>query len=388
MNAADQPVLFAAVPRPPRVLPTLDVQADIRYLAATARSMVNPPAATGMPFWSINPYVGCAFGCAYCYARYTHRYVMERAAHAGALDADMLPSGDAALPPWLAFERRILVKQEAAALLRRALRPGRPAWRAIVERGEPVAIGTATDPYQPAERRFGITRALLGVLAEHVGLRIGLITKSALVTRDAALLGAIARRSRLAVHVSLVTVDRELARRIEPRAPTPEARLRAVRRLREAGVDVGVNCMPVLPGITDRPAQLRALVRAVAEAGATHLDACALRLRSSARQRYLPWLAEAFPELAARYRAAYASSHQPGERYRQGLRRTMTRLCAEHELPFGAWRDEDALREAGREMREAGRLPVVVAGVPGARQLELEISDERNDERRATSDER
>ncbi|HEX6631776.1 MAG TPA: radical SAM protein [Gemmatimonadaceae bacterium] len=379
MIAADQPALFASAPRPPRALPVLDVQADMRYHAAAARSVLNAPAATGMPFWSVNPYVGCAFGCAYCYARYAHRYVMERASHGAAAHDRATPLGDEApLPPWLAFERRILVKQEAAALLRQALRPGRPAWRAIVERGEPVAIGTATDPYQPAERRFGVTRALLGVLAEHAGLRVGLITKSALVTRDAALLGAIARRSRLTVHVSLITVDRELARRIEPRAPTPEARLRAVRRLREAGVDVGVNCMPVLPGITDGPAQLRALVRAVAEAGATHLDACALRLRAAARQRYLPWLAGAFPELAARYRTAYAASHQPGARYRDGLRRTMARLCREHALPFGTWRDEATQREAGRLMREAARLPAGAwpggaLRIPAARQLTLPL---------------
>ena len=340
------PLATAVDVRVARTLPVLDVQADIRYHAAAARSVLNAPAATGMAFWSLNPYIGCAFGCAYCYARDTHRYTVERTA--GRLDRGT-PFGDAEpLPPWLAFERRVLVKRDAAALLRRALHPGHAAYRAIVEAGEPLAIGTATDPYQPAERRFQVTRAVLTVLAGFEGLRVGLITKSALVTRDVDLLAAIARRSRLAVHVSLITTDRELARRIEPRAPTPAARLSAVRRLRLAGVDVGVNCMPVLPGITDGTPALRALVAAVADAGATHLNACALRLRAAARRRYLPWLAEAFPELAARYRAAYAAGHQPGTRYRDGLRRTMRRLCAERGLPYGMPADAMAELAAGR----------------------------------------
>lgn len=319
-----------------RALPVLDVQKDIRYHALGARSILNTPQATGMPFWSINPYVGCAFGCAYCYARDTHRYVMERAA--AAQDGPCLgsPTGDAeALPPWLAFERRVLVKREAARLLRAALRRGSRAHQALVVRGEPVLIGTATDPYQPAERRFQLTRSLLEVFAEHPGVHLGITTKSALITRDAALLASIAERSRVTVHISLVTLDSRLARLVEPRAPTPEARLRAIRRLREAGVDVGVNCMPVLPGLTDSAQALRALVAAVAGAGATHINVGSLRLRTAARQRYLPWMAESFPALVPRYQAAYAGSSRPGARYRTALRTLVTRLCAEHGLRLG-----------------------------------------------------
>ena len=379
MSHSPQLDCLADASRPARALPVLDEQADIRYHEAAARSVLNAPAATGMPFWSLNPYVGCAFGCAYCYARYAHRYTMQRASdaalvqRAGDATADAPPGGapftdDDALPPWLAFERRILVKRDAAALLERALRPGSRAWRAIVERGEPVAIGTATDPYQPAERRFRVTRAVLGVLARFEGLRIGIITKSALVTRDAELLGEIARRSRLTVNVSLITTDRDLARLIEPRAPTPEARLRAVRRLRDAGVDVGVNCMPVLPGITDGPAALDALVAAVGEAGATHLNACALRLRSTARQRYLPWLAETFPRLAPRYRAAYAASHQPGDGYRARLRALLVRLCAAHGVTYGAFREESD--EYDGALRD---LSGVTGGVTGGAQLHLSL---------------
>lgn len=349
----------------------LGAQKDIQYHAAAARSVLNPPSATGMPFWSLNPYVGCAFGCAYCYARYTHRYAVERlqarVAEPGPAEADhpapaASPFGDEeALPPWLAFERRILVKQDVAALLRRALRPGSRAQRALVMRGEPVVIGTATDPYQPAERQHGVTQSVLQVLAEQVGLRVSIITKSPLITRDMALLRTIAHRSSLTVHVSLITLDRALARRVEPRAPTPEARLRAVRRLAAAGIDVGVNCMPVLPGLTDRPAALRALVAAVADAGATHVNACALRLRAAARQRYLPWLAESFPELGARYRAAYAGGHQPGDRYRDALRQLMARLCAEHGLPTPAYREAQAERQAAQALRQAAEHGAVPA---------------------------
>src|SRR5205085_6173430 len=136
--------------------------------------------ATGMGFWSINPYVGCAFGCAYCYARYAHRYTAERLATAARLDGgDALPTDN--LPPWLAFERRIMVKREAPSLVSRAL--ARPAVLDALHR-ERVVIGTATDPYQPAERRFRITRGILEVLARQRDIGVTIITKSPLVTRD------------------------------------------------------------------------------------------------------------------------------------------------------------------------------------------------------------
>jgi DNA repair photolyase len=328
---------------------SLGEQTDIRYYAARPRGVLNPPERTGMPYWSVNPYVGCALGCAYCYARYAHRYAAERAGglpdeqrtsdertnerpHDERPPNERLPDErlpDEPLPAWLAFERRVLVKREAPALLRRAL--GRPAAHArLVAGDECVVIGTATDPYQPAERRFRVTRGVLEVLAEREGMRVVIITKSPLVTRDVDVLGAIARRSSLTVHVSLVTLDRDLARRIEPRAPTPEARLRAVRRLTDAGIDVGVNVMPVLPGLTDAPAALDALLARVAAAGATHAGACALRLRAQARDRYLPVIAREFPALAASYRRAYAHNHELGRGYRDGLARCFARLCARH----------------------------------------------------------
>jgi DNA repair photolyase len=299
-----------------------------------------------MPYWSINPYVGCAFGCAYCYARYAHRYLSERNADDAApapapapapatapatapvtAPATVPATDDApAMPPWLAFERRIFVKRNLPDVLRTSLRHGN-ARHADLARGESLIIGTATDPYQPAERHFRLTRSVLETLAEHEGLRVVIITKSALVTRDIDVLTRLARHSRVTVHLSLITLDRDLARRLEPRAPTPDARLRALARLRDGGIDVGINIMPVLPGITDTPAGLRALIERVAAGGATHVNAGVLRLQSEARKRYLPFIEAEFPHLAARYRATYAGSHDAGSRYREGLQRVVRQLC-------------------------------------------------------------
>lgn len=348
-----QQTIFAQDHTPAGFPPLLGEQKDIRYFGTDPRSLLNSPATTGMSFWSINPYVGCAFGCAYCYARYAHRYTAERLADA-VVTADGARDELALLPPWLAFERRIFVKREAGAVLRRELK--RPAKFRALQR-ETVVIGTATDPYQPAERRFRITRGVLETLAEQAGLSVTIITKSPLVTRDIDLLIRISARSRLSVHVSLITVDRDLARRLEPRAPTPEARLRAIARLRANGIEVGVNVMPVLPGITDSPHLLEALVRSVAEANASYLGACALRLQSAARQRYLPFIEAEFPHLAARYRSTYARSYSVGERYRQGLREHFRALCDAHGVVFDRYykseddaEDQTAVSEAARDV--------------------------------------
>jgi DNA repair photolyase len=325
-------------------LPTLDVQTDIKYYGTRARSILNRPEATGMDFWSINPYIGCALGCTYCYARYAHGYAFERAVTANPDHKDAA-ADLASLPPWLAFERRILVKENASAVLQKTLRTGSDRHLALIA-GESITIGTATDPYQPAERRFRITRQILQVIAEHPGLECRIITKSPLVTRDIDVLKRINRHSYINIHVSLITTDRELARRIEPRAPTPDARLRAVRRLAEAGIDVGVNVMPILPGITDGPAQLDELVRKIAETGASHIAACALRLRQSARKRYLPWIAEQFPHLTHRYAASYADSILAGESYRAGLDQVMERLCRRYRIRYGHVDENDGTADS------------------------------------------
>lgn len=363
LRRAKQGALFADAALGVRVLPVIGEQKDINYYGSVARGVLNGPEVTGMGFWSINPYVGCAFGCAYCYARYAHRYVLERAATANP-DHDALRNDLESMPPWLAFERRIFVKENAADVLRRALRHGSDRHLALLGE-ESIVIGTATDPYQPAERRFRVTRSVLEVLAEHSGLSIVIITKSPLVTRDVDVLRRIARNSQITIHLSLITLDRALARRLEPRAPTPEARIRALARLRANGIDVGINVMPVLPGITDAPELLDPLVRTVAEHGATYVNACALRLQSAARQRYLPFIEQEFPELAARYRATYARGYSVGERYRTGLREYFKRTCTRYGVPFGH------IGDGGEE--DTGADARRVAARVAAEQLDLSL---------------
>lgn len=347
MQLKQEPLFGEQYERAARVLPEIDVQTDIRYYGTTAKNVLNPPETTGMGFWSINPYVGCALGCAYCYARYTHKYVAERVATSDAAD-DHLAEDLKKMAPWLAFERRIFVKRNAPELLARTLRNGRDRHRKLVN-DETIVIGTATDPYQPAERRFRITRGLLEVLSNHPGLSIVIITKSPLVTRDIDVMLRILRHSSLQIHLSLITLDRDLARRIEPRAPTPDARVRALRRLREAGIDAGINCMPVLPGITDNPSDLEALVKTVAEAGATYVGACALRLQAAARKRYLPFIDQEFPHLSERYRRAYGNSHQAADRYRDGLDRFFDRICRRYRIRDWSY-DPESNDSLGTEM--------------------------------------
>ena len=359
------PLLAPPSSTPPPPLELIGTQGDIRYYDQPAKGVLNGPEVTGMGFWSINPYVGCAFGCAYCYARYAHRYVAERKTAAGADDAGELTE----LPSWLAFERRIFVKRNAAEVLRETLRGQRPEARgqkkgqrpevggqrstdpesrvshparlARLWQGEAIVIGTATDPYQPAERQYRVTRGILEVLAEEKGLSVTVITKSALITRDIDVLRELSSRSEFTIHLSLITLDRELARRIEPRAPTPEARLRALDRLSHAGIDVGINIMPVLPGITDRPAMLDAVIRRVRDAGASYVNACALRLRSAARKRYLPFIDSEFPRLSTAYRTAFSAGHQMGDAYREGLSRFMRERCRKHGIVYGSRRERE-----------------------------------------------
>lgn len=326
--------------RKSRLLPLLDEQKDISYYAAPARNILNGPETTGMDFWSLNPYTGCAFGCTYCYARYAHRYVMERASDARRMEEPLAEKYEQ-MPAWLAFERNIFVKTNAPQLLARALRQGSDKHQQLIN-GTALLIGSATDPYQPAERCFKVTRGVLEVLAMHPGLKIVIITKSPLITRDIDLLTRISRHSELSVHISLITLDRELARRLEPRSPTPESRVRALTRLRAAGIETGINCMPVLPGITDNPADLDALVKRVAEAGATHVGACALRLRSSAKQRYLPFIETEFPRLAKSYRKTYGpGAHEAGRKYREGLAAFFDRTCAKYGVRGSSRMDDE-----------------------------------------------
>jgi DNA repair photolyase len=313
MRAAASLPLFPEAPgarpigRPDPDADAVRRRAGVEYFEIPIREILNRCSAPRMPFvWTINPYRGCEFACTYCYARYTH----------GFFD----------LEAWQDFETKIFVKQEAAASLERRLR------RAALH-GEAIAIGTATDPYQPAERHHGVTRSLLEIFRGVEGLDISITTKSPMILRDLEILAEINRRHSISVHVTITTVDSALARRIEQHAPEPRARLRTVRRLTEEGIEVRVNCMPVMPGINDAERVLRPLLEAVRDAGAFDVAASALFLRPAARARFLPWLAEEFPELAGRYQRLYARRDYLSEEQKQGLLGVFRRLRLELGFP-------------------------------------------------------
>ena len=297
-----------------------------RFVSLAPRSVLNSPTQTGMDFWSLNPYVGCEFGCTYCYARYAHRYVVERAHDAGKLDdaefADFRgPHG------WEAFEKRIFVKEGILAALDRDLRRFfRTAVRPYGDTADTIVIGTATDPYQPAEREYKLTRAVLERLAGYEGLSVGIITKSPLVARDADVLSRLARHNDVEILISLITVDVALIRAFEARSPMPVVRLRAISKLAAAGLNVGLIVAPVLPGVTDDRRHLEALFRAAREARAHFVYASPLRLYPAIRDRFLPVLEARSPTLAARYRAAYARQGAAPRHYARALTRRIQEL--------------------------------------------------------------
>jgi len=252
---------------------------NVEYFTLPSKSLLNKCVSKrAMPFtWTINPYRGCEFACKYCYARYTHEFMEMR--------------------DGLEFEQKIYVKQHAADLLRHELRRVKP--------GEAIALGTATDPYQPAERRYEVTRGILEEFARHRGFDLGIVSKSNLMVRDLDVLQEVAKSNRLSVHITITTLNVELARILEPRAPRPDLRMDALRVLSQAGIRAGVSCSPVVPGITDGPADLEAVIRAASEAGADYVFANPLFLKPCSAAVFLPFLEQNFPHLAERYRKRY-----------------------------------------------------------------------------------
>ncbi len=284
----------------------LEAKREVQYFEIPARSILNR-TKPNMPFqWTINPYRGCEFGCKYCYARYTHEF-ME-------MDARD-------------FEDKIYAKSAAAHLLRQEL--GR------IGRKEHIAIGTATDPYQPAERRYRRTRAILEVFARERGRYLGITTKSDLVLRDIDVLKEIARGNVLGVNLTITTLDEKLARLLEPRAPRPELRLEAVRRLRAAGICVAVFPNPIMPGLTDSERQLDRLARAARDAGAMSFGGGPLFLMPSAQKVFLPFLEKEFPHLAPRYREMFVKSGYLGREYKDALQRRVRRIRERYGLASG-----------------------------------------------------
>jgi len=275
----------------------LEAKRTVQYFEIPARSILNRTKPT-MPFqWTINPYRGCEFGCKYCYARYTHEF-MEMDAYE--------------------FEDKIYAKSAAAQLLRQEL--GR------VGREDRIALGTATDPYQPAERRYGRTRSILEVFARDRGRFLGITTKSDLIVRDIDVLQEIARANVLGIHITITTLNEKLARMLEPRAPRPDLRLEAVRKLSEAGLRVSVFPNPIMPGITDGERQLDRLAKAAKDAGAQGFGGGPLFLMPSAQKVFLPFLEKEFPHLAGRYRETFAKSAYLDRQYKDILRDRVQRV--------------------------------------------------------------
>jgi DNA repair photolyase len=300
------------------------------YRELETRSLVNRCDSPRVPFeWTVNPYRGCAMGCRYCYAAYTHEYLGLEATESFHT-AIYAKTGDL-----LETTRRLVT---------------------TVRRGERVALGTATDPYQPGEAELRVTRRFLERAAQLRGLRLGITTKGAIILRDLDLLLRIHERSRLSVQVSLNSLDADLLRRIEPWAPPPEVRIEVLRRLVGGGLRVGLSLSPILPGITDQEASLDALIGRAAGVGVKRMWGSLLFLRSPTREKYLDFVAREFPRYLEAYERAYASSSHLTGRYRQRIEETVRRLRQKHGL------DSEDAAESGAYPRLPEQLDLFSRG--------------------------
>ena len=275
------------------------------YRPLASQSILNKiTSRRGLPFThAINPYRGCEFGCRYCYARYTHEFL------------EMGPAE---------FERKIYFKQNGPWLLEQELKRLKP--------GTEIALGTATDPYQPLERKLCITRSLLEVFARNGGFKLGIVTKSALVTRDIDLLKDVAKANQLTVSITVTTTDRKLARILEPRAPRSDLRIRALGELCQAGIRAGVMCSPLMPGITDSRLSIESVARAAAEAGAGFLFAGALFLKPCSLPTFFDFVREHFPQLLTAYEKRYNTSAFVSPEYRKRVRDLVDSIRAKYKL--------------------------------------------------------
>jgi len=361
--------LFPILPAGPAGIARLAEQSShaddghlVEFRAMQVRSILNKTVSKRFRSleYSINPYRGCEFGCRYCYARYAHGFLAPKETSAsrdgavgtvpgatagpgewvpGPAAADFNPfTADPAHPHAglpakadfsdpLTFERVIFLKQNAAWLLEQELRRLGPKLKE-----QEIAIGTATDPYQPIERRTQITRSLLEVFARKQGYRLGIVTKSVLITRDIDLLTEIARRNTLVVHITITTPDAQLARKLEPRAPRPDLRFAAVRRLREAGIVAGILCCPLLPGITDSEEAIDGMARRAAQAGASFFAANPLFLKACSRPTYLSFVREHFPSQLRDTERRFALRDFAAPSYARALAHIVARACERHGL--------------------------------------------------------
>jgi DNA repair photolyase len=283
----------------------LEAKRQVEYFELETRRFIGRNSNSEMRFvWTVNPYRGCEFGCKYCYARYAHEFMELR-------EPDL-------------FERKIYAKRFDARSFRAELKR--------VKRRESIWIGTATDPYQPAERRFRITRQILEVLAGERGLDFGITTKSDLVGRDAELLSRIGKRNSVRVHLTITTLDEALARLLEPRAPRPALRLAAVRKLTEAGIPVGVLAHPVMPLINDSEESLERICEAAAQNGASFFSAAPLFLKPCAQQVFFPFLEQHFPHLLNRYRERFEKNAYLQGYYPEMIKERVRKIKSRHEL--------------------------------------------------------
>jgi DNA repair photolyase len=277
--------------------------AGLELLHVRAQRIINRvPDESRVPFrWTINPYRGCSHACVYCFARPTHEYLG-------------LGIGDD-------FDRRIVVKVNAVERLRAELRA--PSWA-----GEAIAMGTNTDPYQPAEGRYRLTRGIVEALTEARN-PFSILTKSTLIGRDVDLLAEARRHTEVQTALSIGCLDPEVWRATEPHTPSPRRRMETVARLNAAGVPCEVMIAPVLPGISDSEEQLEAVVEAAVDAGASVIAPIALHLRGPLRDHYLGWLANARPELVADTRRRYRGAYQPASE-RDALAERVRAMVAAH----------------------------------------------------------
>lgn len=275
--------------------------ADVAYEQVECKSALNP--VKNMMFnWSLNPYTGCEHRCAFCYVR------------AFELRADR-PSDDR-------YGRTIRVKANVASVLRSEL--ARKSWKK-----ETVVVGAATDPYQPAEGRFKLTRQCLQVLREFSN-PTAMITRGPMIVRDVDVLGELARRAELHITFSIPTLDDEIWRRTEPGTAHPRQRLKAVEKLVGAGIDVGVGMAPILPGLSDRPELIEDVVKAARAAGATGLWAAMLHLKDGTREHFMSVLGRHWPELVPRYERAYRERAYLPQSFGESTMHEVARLRSLH----------------------------------------------------------
>ena len=285
----DDPPKLVGIARLASASPTLATKRKVEYLELETRNFIGRASGLRMYFtWTINPYRGCEFGCKYCYARYAHEFMELR-------DPEL-------------FEQKIYAKRFHPVAFRSELRK--------VKKEDSLWMGTATDPYQPAERRYEISRKILQVLSRQRHLEFGITTKSDLVARDIDLLSQMAENNKVRVHLTITTLDESLARLLEPRAPRPELRLNAVNKLTDARIPVTVLAHPIMPLINDSEESLDRVCQAAAACGASNFSAAPLFLKPCAQKVFFPFLEEHFPHLVRKYREryeqnAYLKGHYP-----------------------------------------------------------------------------